>query len=59
VDREKLANLSLAGGGIRNAAVASAFLAAADATPIGREHLRVAVKRELQKLNRLSDGLDL
>jgi SpoVK/Ycf46/Vps4 family AAA+-type ATPase len=59
VDREKLANLSLAGGGIRNAAIAAAFLAAADGTPIGREHLRVAVKRELQKLNRLSDGLDL
>jgi hypothetical protein len=59
VDREKLANLSLAGGGIRNAAVAAAFLAAADATPIGREHLRVAIKRELQKLNRLSDGIDL
>lgn len=59
VDRDKLANLSLAGGGIRNAAIAAVFLAAADGVPIGREHLRVGVKRELQKLNRLSDGLDL
>lgn len=59
VDREKLANLSLAGGGIRNAAIAAVFLSAADGVPVGREHLRVGVKRELQKLNRLSDGLDL
>lgn len=59
VDRDKLANLSLAGGAIRNAAVAAAFLAAAEGEPIGREHLKLAIRRELQKLNRLSDGIDL
>lgn len=59
IDREKLANLPLAGGSIRNAAVAAAFLAASDAQPIGRDHLKLAVQRELQKLNRLSDGIDI
>jgi AAA+ superfamily predicted ATPase len=59
IDREKLANLPLAGGGIRNAAVAAAFLAMADGTPIERQHLRIALQREYQKLNRLSDAIDL
>jgi SpoVK/Ycf46/Vps4 family AAA+-type ATPase len=59
IDGEKLASLPLAGGSIRNAAVAAAFLAASDAQPIGRDHLKLAVQRELQKLNRLSDGIDI
>lgn len=59
VDRDKLANMNLAGGAIRNAAVAATFLAVADGVKIGKEHLRLALKRELQKLNRLSDELDL
>lgn len=59
VDRDKLANLNLAGGAIRNAAVAATFLAVADGAKIGKAHLRLAIKRELQKLNRLSDELDL
>ena len=59
VDRDKLANLNLAGGAIRNAAVAATFLAVADGSKIAKTHLRVALKRELQKLNRLSDEIDL
>jgi len=59
VDRDKLANLSLAGGGIRNAAVAAAFLAIADNSAIEKKHLRIALQREYQKLSRLSDAIDL
>ena len=59
VDRDKLANLSLAGGAIRNAAVAAAFLAIAEDSPIQRHHLRIALQREYQKLSRLSDAIDI
>ena len=43
----------LAGGNIKNIAVNSAFLAAADGGRIGMEHLILATKREYQKLGRL------
>jgi len=43
----------LAGGNIRNAAVASAYLAAADSSPITLPHIRGAVRREHQKMGRL------
>lgn len=39
----------LAGGNIRNAAVAAAHLAAADAAPVAHRHLAVALVRELEK----------
>ena len=43
----------LAGGNIRNIALAAAFLAAEDGTPIGMVHLVRATRREYQKLGKL------
>ncbi len=43
----------LAGGNIRNAALASAYLAAADGGVITMNHIRHAVRREHQKMGRL------
>jgi AAA+ superfamily predicted ATPase len=45
----------LAGGNIRNAAIASAYLAAADGGTITMTHLRHAIRREHQKMGRLLD----
>jgi SpoVK/Ycf46/Vps4 family AAA+-type ATPase len=45
------------GGLIRNAAVAAAFLAAADGTPIGREHFVRAIRREYEKAGRAFPGV--
>ncbi|HYO88021.1 MAG TPA: ATP-binding protein [Candidatus Limnocylindrales bacterium] len=45
----------LAGGNIRNAAIASAYLAAADGGTITMAHLRHAIRREHQKMGRLLD----
>lgn len=57
VDHDELAAINMAGGSIRNVAVAAAFLAAADGSPIGRDHIRVAMRREMRKLGRLAEGL--
>ena len=46
----------LVGGLIRNAATAAGFLAAADGSPIGREHLLVALRREYDKHGRAFPG---
>jgi hypothetical protein len=46
----------LAGGNIRNAALASAYLAAADGGMITMQHIKHAVRREHQKMGRLLDG---
>jgi hypothetical protein len=43
----------LAGGNIRNIAVAAAFLAAAEGGPITMRHFIGAVRREYQKLGKL------
>ena len=43
----------LAGGNIRNAALASAYLAAADGGVITMQHIRHAIRREHQKMGRL------
>ncbi|HLV34691.1 MAG TPA: ATP-binding protein [Spirillospora sp.] len=43
----------LAGGNIRNAALASAYLAAADGGVITMNHIRHAIRREHQKMGRL------
>lgn len=45
----------LAGGSIRNVAVAAAFLAAEQGRAVSMRHLMLATKRELQKLGRLVD----
>jgi hypothetical protein len=53
VDLDELAErFRLSGGNIRNAALASAFLAAAKRSEVRREHLLLAVRREYQKLGR-------
>lgn len=43
----------VAGGNIRNIALASAFLAVAEDKPIGMKHLLQAARREFQKMGRL------
>ena len=43
----------LAGGNIRNAAVASAYLAAADGRVVTMQHILSAIRREHQKMGRL------
>lgn len=45
----------LAGGNIRNVALAAAYLAAANGRVVTREHIRSAVRREHQKMGRLID----
>jgi hypothetical protein len=46
----------LAGGSIRNMAVAAAFYAAAETNPVGMTHLARAARREYQKLGRTWTG---
>lgn len=48
----------LAGGNIRNIAVAAAFLAAEDGEGVGMKHLLQATKREFQKMGRLVNEAD-
>ncbi|MCZ7545560.1 MAG: ATP-binding protein [Anaerolineae bacterium] len=56
VDLEELAaRYRLAGGNIRNATLASAYLAAADGGAITMAHVRRAIRREHQKMGRLLD----
>ncbi len=45
----------LAGGNIRNAALAAAFLAASENSSITMQHIKRAVRREHQKMGRLLD----
>jgi hypothetical protein len=52
VDEQALAELSLAGGNIRNVALFAAFLAAAEEEPISMRHLARAAARECAKLER-------
>ena len=49
----------LSGGNIKNIALASAFLAAADGGVVTMDHLRHATQREYQKLGKILSGLDL
>jgi SpoVK/Ycf46/Vps4 family AAA+-type ATPase len=49
----------LSGGNIKNIAVASAFLAAADGKVVTMEHLRHATQREYQKLGKMLSVADL
>jgi MoxR-like ATPase len=57
VDLDYLAEkYAMAGGNIRNAALASAFLAAADGKVITMQHLQHAIRREHQKMGRLVKG---
>ncbi|MEM7772052.1 MAG: ATP-binding protein [Cyanobacteria bacterium P01_A01_bin.37] len=49
---EKLAQLNVAGGNIRNIAVNAAFMAAEDDEPVMMKHLLMAAKAEYMKLER-------
>jgi SpoVK/Ycf46/Vps4 family AAA+-type ATPase len=53
---ELAARYPVVGGVIRNAAVAAAFLAAADGAPISREHALRALEREYEKHGRAFPG---
>jgi hypothetical protein len=54
VDLAQMASqFRLAGGGIRNVALAAAFLAAEQRQPVSMRHLMRATKREMQKMGRL------
>lgn len=56
LDLELLARkLEVSGGHIRNIAVAAAFLAAEEDTPIAMRHLIHAARRELQKMGKVVD----
>jgi SpoVK/Ycf46/Vps4 family AAA+-type ATPase len=56
VDLERLAGeVEVAGGHIRNIAVAAAFLAAADGGVVTMEHVRRATGREFQKMGKLRE----
>jgi len=57
VSHDELADIPMSGGNVRNIAVAAVFLAAAEGRVVGREHLRVALRRELRKLGRLAEDL--
>jgi hypothetical protein len=57
LDFDRLAQLNLPGGNIRNIALNAAFLAAAEPAPIGMRHLLEAARGECLKLERpLSDS---
>ncbi len=57
IDPEKLGRLSVTGGNIRNIALAAAFLAADEGSPVGMPHLLRAARGELAKIERpLSDA---
>jgi ATP-dependent 26S proteasome regulatory subunit len=54
VDLERLAHeVEVAGGHIRNIALAAAFLAVADGGVVGMEHVRRAAAREYQKMGKV------
>jgi len=58
VDIGQFASLyPIVGGLIRNASVAAGFLAAADGTPISRQHFVRAIRREYEKSGRAFPGL--
>ena len=52
LDVERLAQLTVAGGSIRNIALSAAFLAADEGTSLGMGHLLAASRTEYLKLER-------
>lgn len=59
VDFDRLSELKLTGGQIRNAAVSAALLSAASNQKISESNLELAIKRELKQQGRLADSLKL
>ncbi|MDR7275507.1 ATP-binding protein [Catenuloplanes atrovinosus] len=52
LDVDRLAQLTVAGGSIRNVALSAAFLAADEGATLGMRHVRAAARTEYQKLDR-------
>jgi SpoVK/Ycf46/Vps4 family AAA+-type ATPase len=52
IDASRLAQLDVAGGGIRNIAIGAAFLAAAQDEPVSMAHIAAAARTEYAKLER-------
>jgi AAA+ superfamily predicted ATPase len=52
-------DFEISGGEIRNTVLAAAYLAAAEAHPVGMRHLRRALARELTKQGKVVDGSKL
>ena len=52
IDAEKLGQLTVAGGSIRNVALSAAFLAAEESTPLAMRHILAAARTEYLKLER-------
>lgn len=59
LDFERLGQLSLAGGSIRNIAIAAAFLAAEEETKVGMAQILAAAKTEYEKTGRTMTGAEL
>ena len=53
------AQFKLSGGNIKNIALAAAFLAAAEGSPVTMAHLRQALRREYQKLGKVLTDAEL
>jgi hypothetical protein len=59
LDFERLGQLSLAGGSIRNIAIAAAFLAAEQESRVGMPQILAAAKTEYEKTGRTMTGAEL
>lgn len=60
VDLELLAErFKLSGGNIKNVALAAAFLAATDSSPITMKHFQGAIRREYQKMGKVLSEVEL
>lgn len=59
LDFERLGQLSLAGGSIRNIAIAAAFLAAEEESKVGMAQILAAAKTEYEKTGRTMTGAEL
>lgn len=59
LDYDRLGQLNLAGGSIRNIAVAAAFLAAEDESDVGMVHILAAARTEYEKTGRTMTGAEL
>jgi hypothetical protein len=59
LDYDRLAQLSVSGGHIRNVALAGAFLAADHGQPVGMAHLAAAARSEYAKLERSMTDAEL
>jgi SpoVK/Ycf46/Vps4 family AAA+-type ATPase len=59
LDASKLAQLNMTGGNIRNMALAAAFLAADDGSPVTMAHIRRAAVSEYRKVERVLSDQEL